>query len=116
MNLFLRIRQFENLHILLWLCKDSCWMMEWKFAGTVAFFPTMFIAIYICVRTWKKQVSLFANLAVLCWIGANSCWMFSEFYQLHLIPFAGVLFGSGILFIGIYLFKIFVKNAREEEF
>ncbi|MFM2190236.1 MAG: hypothetical protein RL491_622, partial [Bacteroidota bacterium] len=27
-----RIRQYENLHIFLWLVKDTCWIMDWKLA------------------------------------------------------------------------------------
>lgn len=116
MNPLQRIRQFENLHILLWLCKDSCWMMQWKLAGTLAFFPTMAIAMVICIKTWKTRVSLFANLSVLCWISANSCWMFSEFFSWNLIPVAIFLFASGVFFIAIYLFKIFIKKETEEDF
>lgn len=91
-------------------------MMQWKVAGTLAFFPTIAIALFICLKTWNTRVSIFANISVLCWISANSCWMFSEFYDWDLIPVATFLFVSGVFFIAIYLYKIFIKKEAEEDF
>ncbi len=106
------ISHFENFHILLWLLKDSCWMMEWKFGGTLMFFPTIFMAIFICYRTRKNTLALIVNLAVLCWISANSAWMFFDFYQWNFKPVALILFLTGLLFILLYLYKILVKKEH----
>ena len=27
--------RFDNVHVLLWLIKDTCWMLEWKVLGTI---------------------------------------------------------------------------------
>jgi hypothetical protein len=110
-----KIRHFENLHILLWLIKDSCWLMQWKLAGTIVFFPTLFMAIYICFNTRHSPLSLLVNLSVLCWISANSSWMFEEFYAWNTKPMALTFFGIGLIFIFIYLYQVFVRNAEDEE-
>jgi hypothetical protein len=107
------IRHMENLHILLWLLKDLCWMQEWKVLATFVFFPTLFFAIYICLKTKTNHLAFMVNIAVFCWIGANSCWMFEEFYHFQLKWLATTLFGSGILIMGYYLYQIFVRNTPE---
>lgn len=115
MNPLSKIRHFENFHILLWLIKDSCWLMQWKIAGTIAFFPAIIMAIYICYKTRNQPLAFLVNLSVLCWISANSCWMFTEFYNLHGKLPALVLFGIGLVFIFIYLYQVIVKNSSEDE-
>ncbi len=110
-----KIRHLENLHILLWLIKDSCWLMQWKWAGTIIFVPTLFMAIYICYTTRKKHLTLLVNISVLCWISANSSWMFEEFYGFPLKPTALIFFGIGLIFIFIYLYQIFVRNNDEDD-
>lgn len=89
--------------------------MQLKWAGTLVFFPTLLMAIYICWRTKEKPLQLLANGAVLCWISANSCWMFEEFYQWPIKPLALIFFGIGLLLIFSYLYQIFVRNKMDEE-
>lgn len=100
-------RHSENFHILLWLLKDICWLKEWQLAGTIVFFPTIFLAIYIYLKTSKHPLSSWVNLSVLAWISANSCWMFSEFYGWDLELLSLGFFVTGIFFIGVYLIKLF---------
>ncbi|OYU94154.1 MAG: hypothetical protein CFE21_17140 [Bacteroidetes bacterium B1(2017)] len=114
MNPFAKIRHLENMHILLWLIKDSCWLMEWKLAGTIAFFPTIAMAVFICYHTRKNYLTLLVNLSVLCWISANSCWMFKEFYSFNGQYPALALFGLGLVFIFTYLYQIFVRKANDD--
>jgi hypothetical protein len=104
------IRHFENLHILLWLVKDSCWMLELKWIGTLAFFPTIFMAIFICVRSYPIKLDFIANLAVTSWILANASWMFFDFYQWPLKPLALGFFSIGLLIISYYVWQVFVKQ------
>ncbi|MCG9881256.1 MAG: hypothetical protein MH472_11720 [Bacteroidia bacterium] len=99
-------RHTENLHILLWLLKDICWIKGWQIAGTLVFFPTIILAIYIYLKTIKHPLSSWVNLSVLAWISANSCWMFSEFYEWNLEWLSTSFFISGIVFIGVYLYKL----------
>ena len=98
-----RIREYENLHILLWLGKDTCWVMLWKTAGLVMIIPTIGVALHI---TWIRRAvksDLFHNLAICFWITANSIWMIGEFfYEDSMRPAAIVFFTAGLLCVGYY--------------
>lgn len=69
---------YDNLHILLWLLKDTCWLMDWKIAGVFMVVPTVGVAVYLAIKTIRRN-SFFVNLAILFWITANSYWMICEF-------------------------------------
>ncbi len=75
----LRYRKMENLHIVFWLFKDISWCMVWRPLGVAMIFPTLIIAIVICVRTRQFVSEVCHNLAIVFWITANSYWMISEF-------------------------------------
>lgn len=107
-----KIKQSENLHILLWLIKDICWLHQWVLAGTIMFFPTLILAIYICVKTRLQPLSLIVNLAVLSWICANASWMLGEFYKWDLKILSTLFFILGILLMGVYVFKIVVQKQE----
>ncbi len=102
----------ENLHIVFWLIKDSCWMMSWKAVGTFMVFPTIFMAIFICFKTRHRAVTLLPNLAMLCWISANSAWMFSEFFLLEISKTAIFFFAAGLIIISYYFYLILVKKKK----
>ena len=104
------IRHFENLHILLWLVKDCCWMLEFKVLGSLAFFPTIFMAAFICVRSYPKRLDFIANLAVTSWILANASWMFYDFYQWPIKPLALSFFIIGLLIISYYVWQVFIRK------
>jgi hypothetical protein len=53
--------RFENVHILLWLIKDTCWMLEWKVLGCLMIAPTIAVAIYLAVRSAAEQVFNYAG-------------------------------------------------------
>lgn len=100
-----KLRKSENLHILLWLMKDSCWVLKWPVLGTIIAFPAIILAIFLTVICKKQPVLFYPNLAVTFWITANSIWMFSEFYNLKLEAAAIVFFCFGLLSIGWYYLK-----------
>lgn len=116
------LREFENFHIVLWLIKDVCWVSEYKTLGTIMIFPTVFMAIYIAIKTYHTKVDFFHNLAVVCWISANSLWMLGELYfdetpqQIYYEysrHIALTLFIIGIGFIGWYhIQKRFLKYEK----
>lgn len=54
MNPLEKIRKHENLHIVFWLIKDTCWMLEIKWLGALMIIPTLFVAITIVVKTLKS--------------------------------------------------------------
>lgn len=97
------VRKFENLHIFLWLLKDTCWVMDFQTLGVFMIVPTLFVAVMI---TWKTRViitELFHNIAVCCWIMANSVWMIGEFfYDDTSRPYATVFFITGLLVMTYY--------------
>lgn len=74
-------RKMENMHIPLWLIKDTCWMFQWELLGVAMIIPTLSMAIYIVFVT-RKLNDVFLNLAITFWIAANSYWMCAEFFHL----------------------------------
>ncbi len=109
-----RIRKLENFHIVLWLLKDTCWVMDLKLPGMIMIIPTLSLALYITWRFRDLRSELYHNLAVCCWIAANSVWMTGEFYYSdttrHL---ALIFFIAGFMFIGwYYMTQITTKKNR----
>ena len=41
------LRAGENFHILLWLLKDLCWIMDFKVLGMIMVVPTVAMAVWI---------------------------------------------------------------------
>ena len=112
MELWEKIKKYESLHIVFWLIKDSCWMLQFKWLGIVMVLPTIVIAAIIVVIT-KKTVDVFLNLAILFWISANSFWMFIEFFTIGEYKLlASIPFGLGFLCIGIYYYKTLISKKQ----
>src|ERR1051326_5657065 len=93
------IRHYENLHIPLWLLKDTCWMMEWKLPGILMVLPTFSVALIIAINAFReKQDEAWVQLAICFWISANSYWMLCEFSgNADLKNHAGWPFLAGLL-------------------
>lgn len=99
-----KYRRMENLHILFWLIKDTCWCLSFKWLGIAMVFPTLLVALLICWRT-RRIVSEFThNLAVIFWISANSYWMITEFFEWpeHTKFYALIPFGLGLAALAYY--------------
>ena len=108
-----KYRRMENLHILFWLIKDTCWCLSFKWLGITMIFPTMLVAVLICWRT-RHLVSEFThNLAVIFWIGANSFWMITEFfgYDEALKFYALIPFGLGLVTL-FYYYVIYAPRNK----
>jgi hypothetical protein len=107
-----KLKKFENLHILLWLIKDSCWMLEIKWLGTIMIVPTLSVAVWIVYMT-RQSHDVFINLAVLFWIIANSSWMLMEFfnYDSHKI-WLGIPFFLGLASVSLYYLKQGLKKNQ----
>jgi len=115
-----RIRRFENWHILLWLLKDLCWVMDYKSFGTFMIVPTISLALIITYKTRKVFSELMHNIAVVCWICANSTWMFGEFYYDEqpkydsiTLPCARGFFFTGLFVLAIYYAYYFLKRPKK---
>jgi hypothetical protein len=116
-----KFRKIENLHILLWLLKDTCWAMTLRIPGIIMIIPTLTVALLITWQTRHLKSELYHNLAVDFWITANCLWMIGEFFHwdenlwhgfglrhFALVPFAC---GLGVL---IYYY-IFYRNLDLKE-
>ena len=109
-----RIRKYENMHIALWLLKDTCWVMDFKPAGLFMIVPTLSVAFYLTWQLRKEKAELFHNLAVCFWIMANSVWMIGEFYYDDgTRPLATVFFAAGILSIAYFYLGVLPKRKSE---
>ncbi len=108
MDFFIRLRKLENLHIVFWLIKDTCWLLEFRLLGTIMVVPTLFLAAYM-VKITFGHAEFLLNCAVLFWILANSTWMMLEFFNgnsgkiIAVVPFI-----LGLLSISLY----YIRNAR----
>ncbi len=113
---FKKIREYENLHILLWLLKDTCWVMMWEVAGIIMIVPTIGVAIHI---TWIRRhikSDLFHNLAVCFWISANSIWMIGEFFfDDNLRHISTFFFIAGLVTVAIYYLVILPRMKKMGE-
>jgi hypothetical protein len=100
-----QIRYLENVHIPLWLLKDTCWLMEWKWAGVLMIIPTVTVAVYIAYIT-RNTSDKWMNLSILCWISANSWWMWCElFNHVEEKNLAALPFITGMVFTAVYFMK-----------
>ena len=96
------VSRFDNLHVLLWLIKDSCWMLEWRLLGTLMIVPTIAVAVFLTVRTRAGRV-FWINLAICFWIAANSYWMVCEFFgHEDLKNYAGIGFAGGFAAVAAF--------------
>jgi hypothetical protein len=101
--MLLKFRRLENLHILLWLLKDFCWISDYKILGLIMIVPTILVAIFITYSYRSIAVELWHNLAIVCWISANSIWMIGEFYfEDTTRPIALIFFYLGFMAVGYY--------------
>jgi hypothetical protein len=99
------LRRWENIHIPLWLIKDTCWMLELRTLGIIMIAPTLIVALIIAYKT-RKVAELYINVAISFWITANAYWMTCEFTDhVDLKNYAGIPFAIGFIFTGIFYYK-----------
>jgi hypothetical protein len=110
------VRKVENIHIFLWLLKDSCWVMDLHLLGVFMIFPTIIVAFFITIKTREDIAELFHNIAVCCWVCANSVWMIGEFYYDDTTrPYATGFFVSGVLVMTYYYAILWPKLIRKQK-
>jgi TctA family transporter len=102
--MFDKIRKFENIHILLWLLKDFCWINSWKWLALGMILPTIGLAIWITMLSRKRKEDFIHNVAVVFWISGNATWMTGEFTQFE-PPLKWI--GSGFFAIGLLVLVSF---------
>lgn len=107
------IRSNENFHIVLWLLKDLCWVMDLRLAGLVMIVPTIGMAVYIAWRLRHDTGEFLHSLAVVCWILANSIWMIGEFFfDDGTRPLTTVFFATGLLLVLWYYAVVLPRERR----
>jgi len=117
MSVFRSIRSSENFHIVLWLFKDLCWVLEMKVLGLVMIVPTVSVAAWIAWRCRQNIGEFLHSLAVVLWICANSVWMIGEFfYKDTTRPIAQWFFIAGLLCVAWYYLVLLPRGkGRTEE-
>lgn len=105
MELIDKIKKYDSIHIFLWLIKDTCWMLELKWLGSIMIVPAVSLATYLIYKT-RSSAELFLNTSVFFWIVANSYWMLMEFFNNDLHKhYAVIPFLLGFVCIGVYYWK-----------
>ena len=105
--------RFDNMHVLLWLVKDTCWLLEWRALGTFMIAPTIAVAVLLAVRSRADRI-FWINVAICFWITANSFWMLCEFFQHEeLKNYAGIPFAFG--FVAVATFYLKPDQDREQK-
>lgn len=109
----IRIRSTENLHILLWLIKDTCWVQDYRVLGVSMIIPTISVAVFLTARTRKVKEEFIHNLAVVFWLCANSVWMIGEFFfNDSTRSYALVFFALGLITLAIHYLPKWFGRAR----
>lgn len=100
------ISKKQNLHIVMWLFKDSCWVLSFKWLGVFMIIPTLTVAFYITYQSRASKIDLFHNLAICSWIIANAIWMVGDFFFNDTFrPYATIFFIAGLILVAyFYLF------------
>ncbi len=110
------VRPLENLHILLWLLKDICWVMMAEVPGLLMIIPTLFLAMRITWLSRNNRADLYHNLAIVFWIMANSTWMVGEFFfnDGWRAP-AKIFFVAGLLVVSWYYYSEWSRNRADSK-
>ena len=108
------IRKYENLHILIWLIKDMCWVTLSRPIGVAMIIPTIIMALFITWVNRKIWSELAHNLAICCWICANSSWMIGEFYfEDTWRPYAITFFVAGLIIVTVYYISTMLQKSKD---
>ena len=111
--MFPTVRASENLHIVLWLLKDLCWVMDLHLAGVIMIVPTVGMALYITWLCRRDLGELLHCISVVLWILANGTWMIGEFfYNDGTRPIAIVFFVAGLLTVSWYYTVMLPRRRR----
>jgi hypothetical protein len=111
--MFPNLRAHENLHIVLWLFKDLCWVMDLKIAGLVMIIPTFGMGLWITWQCRQDIGELLHCTAVVLWIMANGTWMIGEFFfDDGTRPLAATFFVLGLLVVSWYYMVLLPRRMR----
>lgn len=107
------IEELQNLHLFLWLLKDTFWILNFKYLALFLILPTISLAVYFTWLQRRSNVDLLHNLALTFWITGNSSWIVGDFFfndQSRAV--SSLFFIIGIIILLYYYFKkIFSINV-----
>lgn len=110
------IRQYENLHIILWLLKDACWLIKFKAGAVLMVAPTVIVALHLAWKTRHNKRLFLPNVAVCLWIAANGTWMLGEFFLFNFETPALIFFFAGILTISsFFIHRLLTYNKSDKK-
>ncbi|MFN0203897.1 MAG: hypothetical protein ACKVTZ_20420 [Bacteroidia bacterium] len=72
--------KFDGFHLLLWLIKDTLWVMGFKNATLFMVFPTLTYTFYLLYKNYQDKDFFILYLAILCWLLGNSAWIINDFW------------------------------------
>lgn len=99
------LKKLENLHIAIWLLKDTCWCLGFRNLAVLMIVPTLSVALHIAWHSRNNKADFYHNIAIALWIIGNSVWMVGElFFNDTFRPYALVFFASGLLVVAWYYF------------
>jgi len=85
-------------------------MLEFKWLGASMVIPTIFLAVYIVIKT-LNSIEVYLNIAVFFWISANSFWMLMEFFNNNQYKhFSAIPFALGFVFVFLFYYKTQIKK------
>lgn len=71
--------KFDSIHLLLWLIKDTVWVMGFKHIAIFMIFPTVGYTCFLLYKNYSDQNYFILYSAILCWLLGNSAWILNDF-------------------------------------
>jgi hypothetical protein len=81
--LFESWKQYENVHVLLWLGKDTAWNWEWKLMWLIFSVPTVLIGLdflHKSLFTKRLMIDHAHYCAQFLWVFSNLVWAYGELF------------------------------------
>lgn len=115
LKIFRTEREYENVHVFLWLLKDTSWCHLWAPMGMVMLVPTLAVQLHLTWRARRDVHEVFHAVAVACWIAANGVWMTGElFFNDGWRGAASWFFSAGVAAMVVYYAAFFRRGPQPE--
>lgn len=72
--------KFDGIHLLLWLIKDTLWVMGFKYATLLMIIPTVSYTCYLLYKNRENRSFFILYIAILFWLLGNSAWIVNDFF------------------------------------
>ena len=106
--------QIDTWHILLWLLKDTLWVMSFKYLAIAMIIPTVLYTLYILKLNYQQKFYFFNYLAILFWLLGNSFWILNDFlFNQKYVWVCYILFSIGIVILLLQLLTKLIRYVRK---